>query len=106
MILGSGSASFEILRYLAEHLPVMITPKWVRMPGEALLEITITPVDSTHCRITLLSRFLPKGIGGILYWYALYPFHQYVFIRMLKGLVNAAGAKLTYGPWRFTPKIS
>lgn len=30
MIIGSGSASFEILRYLVEHLPVMITPKWVR----------------------------------------------------------------------------
>jgi uncharacterized protein YbjT (DUF2867 family) len=30
MILGSGSASFEILRYLVERLPVMITPRWVR----------------------------------------------------------------------------
>ncbi len=30
MILGSGSASFEILRYLVEHLPAMTTPRWVR----------------------------------------------------------------------------
>ncbi|MGP1347668.1 MAG: SDR family oxidoreductase [Phycisphaerales bacterium] len=30
MIIGSGSASFEILRYLAERLPVMLTPRWVR----------------------------------------------------------------------------
>ncbi|CAM3238536.1 SDR family oxidoreductase [Stackebrandtia soli] len=29
IILGSGSASFEILRYLTERLPAMITPKWV-----------------------------------------------------------------------------
>jgi len=29
IIIGSGSASFEILRYLVEHLPVMITPRWV-----------------------------------------------------------------------------
>ena len=29
MILGSGSASFEILRYLVERLPVMTTPRWV-----------------------------------------------------------------------------
>jgi uncharacterized protein YbjT (DUF2867 family) len=29
MIIGSGSASFEILRYLVERLPVMITPRWV-----------------------------------------------------------------------------
>ncbi len=30
MIVGSGSASFEILRYLVERLPVMVTPRWVR----------------------------------------------------------------------------
>ncbi len=30
MILGSGSASFEILRYLVERLPIMTTPRWVR----------------------------------------------------------------------------
>lgn len=30
MIIGSGSASFEILRYLTERLPIMTTPKWVR----------------------------------------------------------------------------
>jgi uncharacterized protein YbjT (DUF2867 family) len=29
MILGAGSTSFEILRYLVDRLPVMITPKWV-----------------------------------------------------------------------------
>jgi uncharacterized protein YbjT (DUF2867 family) len=29
MIIGSGSASFEILRYLVERLPIMITPRWV-----------------------------------------------------------------------------
>lgn len=31
VILGSGSASFEMLRYLTERLPVMVTPSWVRM---------------------------------------------------------------------------
>jgi uncharacterized protein YbjT (DUF2867 family) len=30
VIIGSGSASFELLRSLVEHLPVMITPRWVR----------------------------------------------------------------------------
>ena len=30
MIIGSGSASFEILRYLVERLPVMVTPRWVK----------------------------------------------------------------------------
>jgi uncharacterized protein YbjT (DUF2867 family) len=29
VIIGSGSASFEILRHLTERLPVMVTPRWV-----------------------------------------------------------------------------
>jgi uncharacterized protein YbjT (DUF2867 family) len=29
VVIGSGSASFEMLRYLTERLPVMVTPKWV-----------------------------------------------------------------------------
>ena len=30
VIIGSGSASFEIIRHLAQKLPVLITPRWVR----------------------------------------------------------------------------
>lgn len=30
VIIGSGSASFEVLRYLTERLPVMVTPRWAR----------------------------------------------------------------------------
>jgi uncharacterized protein YbjT (DUF2867 family) len=29
VVVGSGSASFEMLRYLTERLPVMVTPRWV-----------------------------------------------------------------------------
>lgn len=36
MILGSGSASFEMLRYLVDRLPVMITPRWVSTPCQPI----------------------------------------------------------------------
>jgi Predicted nucleoside-diphosphate-sugar epimerases len=29
IVIGSGSASFEMLRYLTERLPIMTTPRWV-----------------------------------------------------------------------------
>ena len=29
VVLGSGSASFEMLRHLTERLPVMVVPRWV-----------------------------------------------------------------------------
>ena len=78
----------------------------MKTPGEALLEINIHDVGNDQCEIVLLSRFLPKGVMGILYWYVLYPSHQYVFTQMLKGMVNASGLKFVSGPERFTPKIT
>jgi uncharacterized protein YbjT (DUF2867 family) len=36
VIIGSGSASFEMLRYLTERLPVMVTPSWVRTPTQPM----------------------------------------------------------------------
>ncbi len=36
VIIGSGSASFEIVRNLVEKLPVMITPKWVETKAQPI----------------------------------------------------------------------
>lgn len=36
MIIGSGSASFEILRYLVDRLPIMVTPRWVNTPSQPI----------------------------------------------------------------------
>jgi uncharacterized protein YbjT (DUF2867 family) len=36
MIIGSGSASFEILRYLVERLPIMLTPRWVSTQSQPI----------------------------------------------------------------------
>lgn len=32
VIVGSGSLSFELIRYLTERIPVLITPRWVQTP--------------------------------------------------------------------------
>ncbi len=36
VIIGSGSLSFELIRALVEHLPVMITPRWVNVPAQPI----------------------------------------------------------------------
>ncbi|CAN5886838.1 SDR family oxidoreductase [soil metagenome] len=36
VILGSGSTSFEMMRYLTERLPMMICPRWVRTRTEPI----------------------------------------------------------------------
>lgn len=61
MIIGSGSASFEILRYLVERLPVMVTPKWVSTESQPIsvvdvlyyLEACLNGPDSTGLTIDI-----------------------------------------------------
>jgi uncharacterized protein YbjT (DUF2867 family) len=36
MIIGSGSTSFEIVRYLVDRLPVMVIPKWLETPCQPI----------------------------------------------------------------------
>jgi uncharacterized protein YbjT (DUF2867 family) len=36
IILGSGSLSFEIIRSLVERLPLMVTPRWVRVRAQPI----------------------------------------------------------------------
>ncbi len=67
MIIGSGSASFEILRYLVERLPVMVTPRWVRTESQP-----IAVRDVLHYLVTALETPETTGraidIGGPDIW--------------------------------------
>lgn len=58
MIIGSGSASFEILRYLVQRLPVMITPKWVTTRCQPIAVENVLAY-----LVGVLSA--PESIGGV-----------------------------------------
>ena len=75
----------------------------MRAPGDALLDFTIVPLGEKRCELRLTSRFLPRGLAGILYWYAFYVFHHVIFRGMLAGILRAAGAPPTRGPERWQP---
>jgi uncharacterized protein YbjT (DUF2867 family) len=77
----------------------------MKTPGEALLDVKIEPVGDNATELQLHSRFLPKGLAGLLYWYALYPFHQWVFRDMLKAIAKTIGKPMLSEPKRFTPKL-
>ena len=36
IVIGSGSASFELIRALVERLPVMVTPRWVNTAAQPI----------------------------------------------------------------------
>jgi uncharacterized protein YbjT (DUF2867 family) len=56
VIIGSGSASFEMLRYLTERLPVMVTPRWVT---NRIQPIAVRDV----LRYLIAAATLPAGVN-------------------------------------------
>lgn len=61
----------------------------MKLPGRAWLEFEVEG-NTSHSTIRQTAIFDPLGIWGLVYWYALYPFHQFVFAGMLRGIVSAA----------------
>ncbi len=77
----------------------------MKAPGDAILEFQISAMGEGRSELELISRFMPRGLGGFIYWYAFYPFHQWVFAGMLKSIAKLTGKVLLQGPTRFTPKL-
>jgi hypothetical protein len=72
----------------------------MKMPGEATLEFHLSPLPDGGTELTQTARFLPRGILGIAYWYALYPFHKSIYQGMLRAIAAATGKPITGGPER------
>jgi hypothetical protein len=62
----------------------------MKLPGEAILEFRIQADGPQHCKLEQLARFRPRGLSGLMYWYAVTPFHNIVFKGMLAGIVREA----------------
>ena len=77
----------------------------MKVPGEALLEFKIHPIGNQDTELEMLSRFLPKGLWGMLYWYMTYPFHEKIFFGMLKAVPKVIKKSIVSGPERFTPRL-
>jgi hypothetical protein len=59
------------------------------LPGKAWLEFTVTR-ENGKTTIVQEATFNPRGLGGQLYWYAVSPFHLFVFPTMLRNIVKKA----------------
>lgn len=70
----------ELLRLRAE----------MRAPGGAWLEWRLTQTGPDRTRLHQRAVFLPRGLAGRLYWYALVPFHRVIFTGMLEHIAAAA----------------
>ena len=60
----------------------------MRLPGRAWLQFEVE-ASAIGSLIRQTAIFDPAGVLGQLYWYLLYPVHQFVFAGMLTGIVRA-----------------
>ena len=56
----------------------------MKLPGEAWLEFKIDENDI----LTQTATFRPLGVLGRLYWYAVFPFHGFIFNRMINKIAG------------------
>jgi hypothetical protein len=59
------------------------------LPGKAWLEFTVSTVNG-KTKIVQEATFNPRGLGGQMYWYAVAPFHSFVFPTMLRNIIKKA----------------
>lgn len=64
----------------------------MKLPGRAWLEFVVEP-NSHGSTIRQTAIFDPVGVWGLLYWYALYPVHYFIFANMLKRIAKHATLK-------------
>ena len=61
----------------------------MKVPGKAWLQFTAIPQANGTTLLEQVAIFVPKGLFGLLYWYALYPLHKWVF----SGLISQIAKK-------------
>ncbi len=59
----------------------------MKLPGEAWLEFDIRR-EGEEAVLYQTATFRPHGLFGRLYWFAVLPFHYFVFSGMIKNIVN------------------
>lgn len=75
----------------------------MKLPGEALLEFRMDE-EGDETRLTVTATFLPRGVAGLLYWWAVYPLHGLVFRGMIGSMARATHCPVLEGPAPVPPQ--
>ncbi len=86
IIVGSGSASFEIIRDLVEKLPVMVAPKWIKMNHQPIaIRNVIECLTGSLLNTNTLNRSFDIGGPDIISYKEM--LLQFAKVRGLKRLI-------------------
>lgn len=58
----------------------------MKLPGDAWLQFQTKDTNNKKSVLTQTAFFEPKGLWGLLYWYALYPLHGLIFRGMIRSI--------------------
>ena len=100
LFVGDALDFWRVLDVNPPHYLILLAE--MKLPGEALLEFQIVPIDD-GTELRLATRFRPAGLYGMLYWYILLPFHNLLFGGMLKTIAHQVGHSIIEGPYKFKP---
>jgi hypothetical protein len=62
----------------------------MKVPGAAWLELAVAPCPGGGAEYRQRAVFVPHGLAGHLYWWAVAPFHGLVFGGMTRNIVRTA----------------
>ena len=69
----------------------------MKLPGRAWLQFEVRDTEAGTSQLEQTAAFLPKGLGGLAYWYGLYPVHARIFDGLAREIARrscAAEARL------------
>jgi uncharacterized protein YbjT (DUF2867 family) len=62
----------------------------MKVPGRAWLQFHVHPLPGGRSVLSQTAYFAPKGVWGLVYWYALYPIHKVIFAGMIRRIAERA----------------
>ncbi len=71
-----------------KHAQRLVLFAEMKLPGEAWLEFQIVG-NSDEQRLMQTATFRPRGVWGRLYWYAVLPFHHFIFNGMIDAIASS-----------------
>ncbi len=75
---------------LVEPNRIMRLRAEMKVPGKAWLEFISEPQADGKTLFTVCAYFEAFGVPGFLYWYAMWPFHKFIFDGLTKQLASRA----------------
>lgn len=62
----------------------------MKLPGSAWLQFEVSEAGDGTTHLEQTAAFDPKGLAGLLYWYALYPIHSWIFRGLIRAIARRA----------------